>query len=227
MPSHTQHINVVPRYDEIRAIQVDYLLSVLSSGGDETSKTIHKNLDEKIQRYAAGELKHAREAISLIWKSSRKPRDIDVACVPLDTASVHPPSDPEAAQRKRRVRTSLIKSIQGRSLLQRRYWVRTSQGGRICPIYFPGAVPSSVFSQAAARRWRYILGFTSPLNWTVMECLSTRAGRLEKNEEHEFSEDSDCESENELEDCPGTGNAGAGYEEQKLLPVLKVGSFAA
>ena len=216
------------RYDEIRAVQVDHLLSVLSSGSSETSKTIHKNLDERIQRYAAGELKHAREAISLIWKSSRKPRDIDIASVPPET--VRTPSDPEAAQRKRGVRTSLIKSIQGRSFLHRRYWARTSQGGRICPIYFPDAVPSSVFSQVAACKWRYIIGPTSVLNWTVMECLNTRAGRLAKNEVHEFSEDSDCESENELKDCPVTGNtgdAGASGGEQKLLPVLKVGSSAA
>ena len=64
----------------------------------------------------------------------------------------------------------------------------------------------------------------------MVECLNTRGGRLEKNEEHEFSEDSDYESENELKDGSVTGEAGADHGEnwgQKPLPVLKVGSLAA
>ena len=96
------------------------------------------------------------------------------------------------------------------------------------------------------------------LSQTVMEFLYSRAGRLEKNEEHEFSDDSDYESEEELQDGSVTGEAGADhgecfddsdYEseeelqdgsvtgeagvdhgenwEQKLLPVLKVGSWTA
>ena len=212
-------------------MQVDHLLSVLSSGSDEASKAIHKDLDEKIESYAAGELKHAREAISLIWRSTRKPRDIDITSTPLDSGFTWTTwIDCEVKQRKRRVRTSLIKSIQGGSLLHRRYWARTSQGGRICPIYFPNVVPDSTLSQIAACRWRYILESTSVLSQTVTECLNTRAGRLEKNEERQLSEDSDCESESELRDGSATGKEGADHGEnwgQKLLPVLKVGSWTA
>lgn len=64
----------------------------------------------------------------------------------------------------------------------------------------------------------------------MIECLNTRTGRLERNEEHEFSEDSDYESETELQDASVTGNTEADHGEnrgQKLLPVLKVGSLAA
>ena len=155
MPSRTQRINVVPRYDEIRTMQVHYLLSVLSSGTGETSKRIHKDLDEKIECYAAGELKHAREAVFLVWESSRKPRDIDITSVPLPSTER---VKPEVAERNRRVRTALIKSIQGKSLLHRRYWARTSRGGRICPIYLPNVMPDSTFSQIVTCRWRCILG---------------------------------------------------------------------
>ena len=212
-------------------MQVEHLLSVPSSGSNETPKTIRKSLDEKIASYAAGELKHAREAVSLIWESSRKPQ---ATGIPSDTDLSLPvaymglrKSGLGATLRKLRVRFSLIKSIQGKSLLYRRYWARTSQGGRICPIYFPNAVPSSVSSQVTTREWRYTLESMSILNQTVIECLNTRAGRLGGDEEHEFSEDSDCQSERELKGGTVTGNAGAGCGEQKLLPVLKIGSFAA
>ena len=64
----------------------------------------------------------------------------------------------------------------------------------------------------------------------MIECLDTRAGRLERNEEHGFSEDSDYESEDELQDGQVTGNTGANHGEnqgRRLLPVLKVGSLVA
>ena len=220
-----EYINVVCRYDEIRTMQVNHLLSALSSGNGETSGTIHKSLDERIQRYAAGESKHAREAISLIWRSSLKPRDIDISSVPPNAA--RPSGDPETVQRRRRVRTLLINSIQGKSFLHRRYWARTSQGGRICPVYLPDAVSNSVFPQVAACKWGYIQGSTSVLNSSVVESLSTHAGYLEMNEEHELSDDSDYESENEVQGDPVAGDAGDDRGEQKLLPVLKVGSLAA
>ena len=229
----TRKILTVPRYDEIRTVQVHHLLSVLSSGSSEISKTIHKDLDERIESYTAGELKHARETIALIWKTSRKPRDIDITSVPLDPertkgwARFLP--KPEVARRPEPgVRTSLIKSIQGRSLLHRRYWARTSRGGRICPIYFPNIVPDSTLSQIIACRCRYILRSTSVLSQTVVERLNTRDGRLEKDQEHELPEDSDYESENELKDGSITSRADHGENwGQKLLPVLKVGSLAA
>lgn len=66
------------------------------------------------------------------------------------------------------------------------------------------------------------------LTWTVIEHYKGDDGHLEKSEEHEFPEDSDCESEHELVGNPVSGNAEVGCEkkqEQRLLPVLKTGSL--
>jgi len=65
----------------------------------------------------------------------------------------------------------------------------------------------------------------------VIECLKSSGGHLEKNEEHEFPEDSDCETESELVDSSVAGSTvNVGCEQgrgQKLLPVLMIGSLAA
>lgn len=156
---------MVPRYDEIRAMQVDRLLSFLSSGTSKMSKTVHKNFDEKIESYAAGELNHARDAISLVWESSRHPRNTDTtrATCHFDWG-IHFVEQVMKRKQRQSVRASLINSIQGRSLLHQRYWARISRGGRLAPIYFPNAVPSSTFSRIAAREWRYISVSTSVLS---------------------------------------------------------------
>ena len=55
-------------------------------------------------------------------------------------------------------------------------------------------------------------------------------GHLKRNDEHEFSEDSDRESEYGLADNPASGNTMTGCERQGrelLVPVLKVGSLIA
>lgn len=149
-----------PRYEEIRAMQINHLLSIWSSGSCEEVKMLHKNLDEKIESWAAGELKHAGEVISSLWELSRKEGDIPRAS-PVDCKEVEYIMSPEQEQRERSMRTSLIKSIQGRPLLYRRYWARRSRGGRICPVYFPTAVPGSMLLQVATCEWAYILGLTS------------------------------------------------------------------
>jgi len=143
----------VPRYDEIRTLQINNLLSVWSSGSGEESKALHKNLDEKIDSYAAGDLKHAAGVVSSIWALSRKKEA--VPCVsPVDDGNLYISMGPEDQEQELNMRTSLIKSIQGRPLLLRRYWARRSRGGSVCPVYFPSAVPSSMLSQVATCEWR-------------------------------------------------------------------------
>jgi hypothetical protein len=142
----------VPRYDEIRTLQVNHLRYVWSSGSSEESKTLHKNLDKKIDSYAAGELKHAAEAISSIWNLSRKKEAIP--CITPADDKEECIMNPEAEEREKNMRTSLIKSIQGRPLLFRRYWARKSRGGSVCPVYFPSAMPSSTMSRVATCEWR-------------------------------------------------------------------------
>ena len=114
---------------------------------------LHENLDEKIDSYAAGELKHAAGVVSSILALSRKKEA--VPCVsPIDDDDLYISMGPEEQEREHNMRTSLIKSIQGRSLLLRRYWARRSHGRSVCPVYFPSTVPSSMLSQVATCEWR-------------------------------------------------------------------------
>ena len=62
----------------------------------------------------------------------------------------------------------------------------------------------------------------------MLECREGVNGHLEKNEEYEFSEDSDYESEREGDDGPVSGGAEVDYKQgQKPLPVLRIGSLIA
>ncbi|KAF9646320.1 hypothetical protein BDM02DRAFT_253709 [Thelephora ganbajun] len=60
------------RYNEIRTMEVNHLLGVWLSGSEKESKVVREKLEEKIDSYAAGELKHAVDAISSIWEISSK-----------------------------------------------------------------------------------------------------------------------------------------------------------
>jgi len=208
----------VRRYDEIRSMQVIHLLSVFLSGGEEESKTLHKKLDKKISSYAAGELEHAAEAIISIYILPRKDE-------PLPSFPRNEPCAP--APQGWNARTPLIESIQGGSLLHRKYWARRSRRGSISPIYFPNVVSNSTFSEVDACEWGYTLWFTNILSRTVVECSEWGDGHPE-NEEYEFPEDSDCESECEADGDPVAESSGVGCERgNELLPVLKVGSLNA
>jgi len=211
-------------------MQVVHLVSVWLSGGEE-SKALHQKLDEKIDSYAAGELGHAVETVSSIWDLSSKKKALPP--IPKRESGSHDNTDRlfgswmPTQQEREGMRASLVKSIQEGSLLHRKYWARRSRGGNICPIYFPSAVSGSTLSRATTCEWNTFYGATCVLNWTVVKCCKGGGGRLEESEEYEFSEDSDCESESESARNPASGNAEAGFEKQgqKLLPVLKVGSF--
>jgi len=126
-------------------MQVDHLLSIWISGGEE-SKELHKKLDEKIDSYAAGELEYAAEAIFSIWDLARK----DGALPPLPKAHKGvPPLNPVRWD----MRNSLIKSMRGGSLLHRKYWARRSRGGNIGPIYLPTIVSGPTLSQVDTCKW--------------------------------------------------------------------------
>ena len=214
----------VCRYNEIRSVQVIHLLSVWSSGGEDESKALFKKLDEKLDSYAAGELEHAAEAISSIWGLARH----NIALPSSFRAT--PQGHQESSETRGSTRHSLIKSIRGGSLLHRKFWARQSRGGSIRPVYIPSVVSSSMLSRVVACESKHILGTTSTLSWTVVEYYGGGDGHLKRNDEHEFSEDSDRENEYRLADTPASGNAVTGCERQGrelLVPVLKVGSLIA
>ena len=111
------------------------------SGGEEESKVLHKKLDEKMDSYATGELEHAAEVVSSIWELSRK------GVTARETVPINP--GVILSQEAWEMRILLIRLIQGGRLLHRKYWVRQSGGGSVCPIYFPSIVSSSALSQVA------------------------------------------------------------------------------
>ncbi|KAF9778364.1 hypothetical protein BJ322DRAFT_495081 [Thelephora terrestris] len=66
------------RYDEVRAMQINHLASVRFGGDGAVKKKLCDEIDEKVDAYVAGDLKHAAEAVSLLWEASKDRRPIAV-----------------------------------------------------------------------------------------------------------------------------------------------------
>jgi len=62
------------RYDEVRVTQVDHLASVRFDRNEETTKNLCDKINEKVDAYANGDLRHATEVVSLLWEVSKKRR---------------------------------------------------------------------------------------------------------------------------------------------------------
>ena len=54
------------RYDEIRSLYIDQLVSVCMNSS--TAKTTRASFDNKVDSFAKGELKHATEMLSTFWE---------------------------------------------------------------------------------------------------------------------------------------------------------------
>lgn len=123
------YLKRIRRYDEIRALQVKYLIHVWLEGG-EGSEAVRAKLDEKIVSYGAGKLDHAVDAMSSIWEGSIK------GPVPSSPALREPEIVSIFHDTRLGMRPSLIRSIKEGYFLDRKYWVRRSRKGAIEPIYF-------------------------------------------------------------------------------------------
>ena len=53
-------------------MQINHLGSVRFDGDEEVTKKLCDQIDEKVDAYAAGDLEHAAEAMSLLWEASKK-----------------------------------------------------------------------------------------------------------------------------------------------------------
>ena len=60
------------RYDEVRTAQVNHLVSARFGVNEGTTKNLCDKIDEKVDAYASGDLKHAVDTVSLLWEVSRK-----------------------------------------------------------------------------------------------------------------------------------------------------------
>ena len=128
-------------------MQVIHLSSVWLSGNQNESKALHRKLDEMIDKYAAGELEHAAEAISSAWELARR----NGALPSVPKGQKEPEND--IAPERTDMRSQLIWSMRGGSLLQREYWARRSRGGSVGPIYLPDPEWSSKFPRLGKREW--------------------------------------------------------------------------
>jgi len=52
-------------------VQIDHLLYVRFCGDKESTDELYKKIDDKVESYANGDLDHAAEVMSLLWKLSR------------------------------------------------------------------------------------------------------------------------------------------------------------
>lgn len=121
---------------------MNHLLALWLSGNEKESTTIRVKLDEKIDSYAAGELGHAVDTILFIWEISGKEGAAPSTSVaPPKGSKPRSPIIPDFAGYD--MRSSLIRSIQEASLLDRKYWARRSREGKIEPVYFPSTVPAT------------------------------------------------------------------------------------
>ena len=215
-----------------------HLLNVWLSGSVEESKAVRQGLEEKIDSYAAGELRHAADAISCIWEISNKE---DPVLPGPSSSALHSDKSPSILTGVTEftgcsMRLPLIRSIKEGSLFDRKYWARKSRQGLIGPIYFCSTVVWADLGLGESLR----SGLTEALSRAVSRYCPGREGYLDEKDEDEDVNDSDYKDEgvkdsdyedvpeNPAEPAPQDVESGSERkEEQKLPSVLEFGSLIA
>ena len=150
-------------------MQAGHLVLVMSGADKESAKKLCDRIDERVDIYANGDLDHAVDAITLLWKLSKG--DMHSPPVPpVATNSVSQPPltahSPAHRQRqralyhanRRSIRVALIESIRKGILFDRKYWARNSKTSRaLRPLYISSIVAGESLSHIDGREWR---GFT-------------------------------------------------------------------
>ena len=146
----------VYRYEEVRITQVDHLASVQFGVDDETMEKLCK-INEKIDAYASGDLKHAGEAVSLLWEVLEKRRDSPpVHSSSASLLSPHPrPTSPATSTPTNweNVKIALIRSIREGVFVDLKYWARRSRAGQVLqPVYLSSIVAGQRLSYIDIRK---------------------------------------------------------------------------
>jgi hypothetical protein len=129
-------VKVVHRYNEIRIMQVNYLLDIWLSREGEESEAVRKKLDEKIDSYAAGKLDHAVDAMLCVWETSNKKKEKPATSVLSVSSSTKKKSKDDTEFKGCDILSALVMSMKEGHLLDRKYWAKRSRKGEIEPIYF-------------------------------------------------------------------------------------------
>ena len=72
-------------------MQTEHLVSVVSKLDDESAKALCEKIDEKVDSYANGDLDHAVDAMTLLWKLSKRDNPSPIPLYPV-SGSVSQPS---------------------------------------------------------------------------------------------------------------------------------------
>ena len=87
-------------------MHVNHLVLVLSRANEQSAKTLCERIDEKVDCYANGDLDHAADAITHLWKLSKvgRPSPLDLSSPPSrpSRAPPHQPSPPSRPSPRRR-----------------------------------------------------------------------------------------------------------------------------
>ena len=132
----------------------NYLASVLPQAHGNSSKDLWKDIDKKMHCYANGELDHAMDTMTLLWKlskgtisSSNRPRKVShvsplTRSFTVTNLGTHPQPDPPSTPANwERVEMALIKSIRQGAFFDKRYWTRQSKTGRaLRPVYLSSII---------------------------------------------------------------------------------------
>ena len=141
-------------------MQVEHLVSMVSGADSKSAKNLCEKIDEKVDSYANGDLDHAVDAITLLWKLSKGDRrpspPVAANSVSQPPLTINPStyrqgqSTPNPANRGP-VEIALIKSIREGIFLDRKYWARNSKTAwALRPLY--------ISSITAGERLPYING---------------------------------------------------------------------
>ena len=128
-------------------MQTEHLVSVVSGADSKSAKALCEKIDEKVDSFANGNLNHAVDAITLLWKLSRgdkRPYFASPAAAnffgqsPLTTnPSTHRQGQVTSSLVNwKSVEIALIKSIREGIFFDRKYWARNSKAARaLRPLY--------------------------------------------------------------------------------------------
>jgi hypothetical protein len=144
------------------------------------TEAIRTGVEKKIDRFSEGDLGHATEVITALWKVAHKDGGVTApssapCAVSLPSSLCHKAMLTENNQTAVRtspahwvaVKTALIKSIRRGIFFDRKYWARYSKAGDILkPVYF-----SSVIMEDKARQLKKsALGF----GWQIHRSAESR-----------------------------------------------------
>ncbi|KAF9790973.1 hypothetical protein BJ322DRAFT_1039080 [Thelephora terrestris] len=184
------------RYAEVRSLYADQLACIWK-----LDPAIRVRVGEKIDSFVEGDLDHATEILSALWKTANEDGTTPVPWGPSPdatqvTSSTHWPA----------VNTALIKSIRTGVFFDSKYWARHLRNGNtLKPVYF-----SSMIMEDAAHQLGRLIKYLKGQNTTVSDL------------EGDANVESDCEG-----DSPGAREGSPTEKEEETCVVLITGSFAA